>query len=125
MTLIPDLSDIPDLEPVAPGEYDLTITKVIKVESNKTGRTGIKLVCNILGEDNAETLFHGMWFPMESDDKEKTELLWRMIKEFCTGLGLDTSNGLNEEDFIGLTFSAVLDIEDTEFGRANIIKRIT
>jgi hypothetical protein len=123
MSLIPDLSDIPDLVDVAPGEYDLRVIKAFTGKSQNTGRECITLVCEISGETNAKNVMHSIWLPMESDNEEKAAVMWRMIKEFTTALGL--SGDLEIEDFEELQFTAILDLEESEeYGNRNNIKRV-
>jgi len=123
---IPDLSEIPDLEPVAANvEYDLKITKAKDITSNRTGREGIMLVCQIMGEENAENLIHRIWLPNDSDPEDKQKTMWRMIKEFLGSIGAST-DGLETEELEGMEFSAILGQEKNEQnGRiVNTIQRV-
>lgn len=122
---IPSLDEIPDLTPVDPGEYDLRVISAKDVRSERTGRTGIMLVCEIVGEENAENVFHRIWMPMESDDERKAQTMWRMMKEFIRSVGLPT-DGLETADFENLEFSAQLSLVEQQNGRmANEIVRVT
>jgi len=124
MALIKDLKDIPDLAPVAEGEYDIRVTKVRENPSKNTGRNSIQLICEIIDEENAAPLFHNIWLPMESDDKDKADTMWRMIKEFTSALGLEGE--LELEDFEDLEFSALLSfVDDDDFPAKNEIKKVT
>lgn len=121
---IPDLSDIPSLEPVPAGEYDLRVTTAKDVTSAK-GRPGIMLICEIMGEENAQNVFHRMWMPQDSDDDSTKKTMWRMIKEFMEAVGLDVG-GSETEDFKGLQFSAQLSLTKDNKGRdVNEIVRVT
>ena len=124
MSLIPNLSDIPELTLAEDGEYDLHVTTAKEKASPKTGRNSIMLVCDFVGEDDIQNLIHSIWLPMESDDKTKAETMWRMIKEFLTAVGLPSDGDLDIEDFKGLDFTAIIEIESSDFGDRNIIKRI-
>ena len=122
---IPDLSDIPELSAVESGEYDLRVIKAQDVVSERTGREGIMLICEIMGEENAQNVFHRIWMPMEGDPETKANTMWRMIKEFMSGVGLD-AGGAETEDFMGLEFSAYLTLTKDQKGRpVNEIQRIT
>jgi len=125
MALIKDLSSIPDLAPVVDGEYDIRVKKVNKVESKKTpGRFGIQLICEVVDEPEAETLFHTLWLPYDGDEEETANTMWRMIKDFTTPLGL--SGDLDLEDFEDLQFTAFLKYtDDPEYGIKNEIGRVT
>ena len=112
MAIIPNLSDIPDKNPVEAGEYDLRIVKVREIKSKNTGRYGCQLIIQIDGEDNAADIFHTLWYgnykDFQNDDKEKNNLMWRMVKDFLRAVGLDPEEETDEEDLIGLEFTAEL-----------------
>ena len=116
MAMIPNLSEIPDKKSVDGGEYDLRITKVKETKSNRTGRYGCQLIINIEGEDNADTIFHTLWYgnykDYQGDDDEKNNLMWRMVKDFLRALGLDPEQETDESDLVGLEFSAELSYND-------------
>jgi hypothetical protein len=123
---IPDLSDIPELGPVAPDtEYDLRIVGAKNIQSKRTGREAALFICEILGEENAENVLHSLWLPMESDDASKQKTMWRMVKEFLSAVGLPT-DGFELEDAIGTEFSAILSLGEDDKGRKrNEILRVT
>jgi len=110
MAIIPNLADIPDKKPVEAGEYDLRITKVKETKSQRTGRYGCMLIIEIDGEDNANTIFHTLWYgnykDFQGDDEDKNNTMWRMVKDFLTSLGLDPNEETDESDLVGLEFSA-------------------
>jgi len=116
MSMIPNLSDIPDKAPVEAGEYDLRVFKVKETKSQRTGRYGCMLVCEIDGEDNANNVFHTLWYgnykDFQGDDEEKNNMMWRMVKDFLTSLGLDPNEETDESDLVGLEFSADLSFND-------------
>lgn len=122
---IPDLSSIPEQTAVAEGEYTLRVTKAQETKSERTGREGIMLICQIQGEENAQPVFHRLWFPFESEDETKQITMWRMIKEFMEGVGLDPSVGAEARDFQGIEFDALLRLGEDQNGRSvNEIARI-
>lgn len=116
MAIIPNLSEIPDKKPVEAGEYDLRITKVKETKSKKSGRYGCQLIIEIDGEDNANTIFHTLWYgnykDFQSDDEDKSNMMWRMVKDFLRSLGLDPENETDESDLVGLEFTAELSYND-------------
>ncbi len=116
MAIIPNLSDIPDRKPVEGGEYDLRITKVKETKSQRTGRYGCMLIIEIDGEDNADSVFHTMWYgnykDFQGDDEEKSNMMWRMVKDFLKALGLDPENETDESDIVGLEFTADVGYND-------------
>ena len=116
MAIIPNLSEIPDKKPVEAGEYDLRITKVKETKSKKSGRYGCQLIIEVDGEDNANTIFHTLWYgnykDFQSDDEDKSNMMWRMVKDFLRSLGLDPENETDESDLVGLEFTAELSYSD-------------
>jgi len=116
MAMIPNLSDIPDRKPVEGGEYDLRITKAKETKSNRTGRYGCMLIIDIDGEDNADTIFHTLWYgnykDFKEDDDEKSNMMWRMVKDFIRALGLDPEDETDESDLVGLEFTADVGFND-------------
>ena len=116
MSIIPSLSEIPDKKPVEAGEYDLRITKVKETKSNNTGRYGCMLVIEIDGEDNADPIFHTLWYgnfkDFQSDDEEKNNMMWRMVKDFLRALGLDPEEETDDSDLVGLEFTADVGYSD-------------
>jgi len=116
MAMIPNLKDIPEKAPVEAGEYDLRITKVKETKSNKTGRYGCMLVIQIEGEDNANSIFHTLWYgnykDYQNDDEDKSNMMWRMVKDFIRALGLDPDEETDESDLVGLEFSADVSFND-------------
>ena len=116
MAIIPNLSEIPDRAPVEAGEYDLRITKVKETKSKRTGRYGCQLIIEIAGEDNASSIFHTLWYgnykDYQGDDEEKSNNMWRMVKDFIRALGLDPENETDESDLVGLEFRADVGYND-------------
>ena len=116
MAIIPNLSDIPDRKPVEAGEYDLRITKAKETKSKKSGRYGCMLIIEIDGEDNAENIFHTLWYgnykDYQGDDDDKNNTMWRMVKDFLRALGLDPEDETDEEDLVGLEFTADVGYND-------------
>lgn len=114
--IIPNLADIPDKQPVAGGEYDLRITGAKEKQSANTGRYGCMMMIEIDGEDTAETLFHTLWYgnykDYQNDDDEKSNMMWRMVKDFLRSLGLDPEDETDESDLIGLEFTGDVGFND-------------
>ena len=116
MAIIPNLSEIPDKKPVEAGEYDLRISKVKETKSKKTGRYGCNLIIDIEDEDAASTIFHTLWYgnykDYQGDDDDKSNTMWRMVKDFLRALGLDPDNETDESDLVGLEFTAEVSYND-------------
>ena len=116
MAIIPNLADIPEKKPVDGGEYDLRITKVKETKSQRTGRYGCMLVIEIDGEDNANSIFHTLWYgnykDFQGDDEDKNNMMWRMVKDFLRALGLDPDQETEDSDLVGLEFTADVSYND-------------
>ena len=119
--IIPALSEIKDRTPVEPGEYELRITKVKLTKSQRTGRYGCMLIVNVEGQDDADTIFHTLWYgnfddnegnSYNGDDEDKNNTMWRMVKDFIRALGLDPENETDESDLVGLEFTAEIGYND-------------
>ena len=117
MALIPNLSAIPDLKLAEGGrEYDLRITTAKAIDSKKTGREGVLLVCSFVDEENVQNMMHQIWFgnteKYTDDDEEKSTDMWRRVKEFVRALGFNPDQDLEVEDFKNLEFTAIIDVND-------------
>lgn len=116
MAIIPNLSEIPDKKPVEGGEYDLRVTKVKEVKSKNTGRYGCMFIIEIDGEDTADTIFHTLWYgnykDYQNDDEEKSNMMWRMVKDFLRSIGLDPEEETDESDLVGIEFTADVGYND-------------
>jgi len=83
------------------------------------------LICEIIGEANADNLIDTMWFPMFSDDEAKKTTMLRMLKDKLLALGLPDDGSVQLEDFIDLNFTALLEYEELPNQRPrNRIKKI-
>jgi len=116
MAIIPNLSDIPDKKPVESGEYDLRITKAKETKSKNTGRYGCMMIMEIDDEDDADNIFHTLWYgnykDFQGDDEDKNNMMWRMVKDFLRSLGLDPEEETDESDLVGLEFTAEVAYND-------------
>ena len=74
------------------------------------------MIIEIAGEDNASSIFHTLWYgnykDYQGDDEEKSNNMWRMVKDFTRSLGLDPDNEIDESDLIGLEFTADVGYND-------------
>lgn len=123
---IPSLSDIPELKPVEAGEYDLRIKTAKDVEGKDSKRPAILFGIDVVGEPNADVVWHRVNFPMQGDDPDKASTMWRMFKEFMIGLGMDTNEEHDTADFVGIEFSGELILTEDKNGRpVNELKKIT
>lgn len=127
--VVPNLSDVPEIKPVMEGEYDLRITGVQTKMTNgdpakgKLPRPMINLTIEVIGEPNADIIFHSLFMPIESDqERTKTKMLGdiKVWAEACS-LPLD---GLNVHDFMNSEIRAYV-IQDEWNGQVrNQIKTL-
>ena len=120
---IPDLSDVPDLKPLEEGEYELQVEKVKMIKNRDETRSAIMLICDVVGEDDAEDVIHSIWLPSSMDDPDKAMIMKRMLKEFVVAVGLDP-DGLEPSHFEGLNFSAKLKLTEFDGRQRNEIARV-
>ncbi len=110
MPAIPNLSKIKDLAPVQPGEYDLRIIKAQNNHSDKTGRNGILMIIEIVDEDLASNIMDTMWFGNDGkytkDDEDKSDMMWRMVKDKLEALGLNRDGEVELDEFADISFTA-------------------
>ena len=116
MSAIPNLSKIKDLAPAQPGEYDLRIIKAQDTNSKNTGRNGILCIIEIVDEDLASNIMHTMWFGNDGkytkDDDDKSDLMWRMVKDFLESIGLNRDGEIELDEFTDISFTAEVTYND-------------
>lgn len=116
MPAIPNLAAIKDLAPVEEGEYDLRIIKAQDTNSKKTGRNGILCVVEIVDEDLAKNIMHTLWFGNDGkytkDDDEKSDLMWRMVKDSLESFGLSRDGEVELDEFADISFTAYVTYND-------------
>ena len=116
MTAIPNLSKIKDKAPVEPGEYDLRIIKAQDTHSDRTGRNGILCIVEIVDEDLANNIMHTMWFGNDGkytkDDDDKSDTMWRMVKDFLGAIGLNRDGEVELDEFADISFTAEVTYND-------------
>lgn len=119
-----NLNDVPSLDAVEAGEYEVRIVEVEIKTSKNTGGEMILCRLDIPSEPASKDLTHVMMLPTAADDEKKKVRRLQAIKEFCDAFGIDYSKGLSLHNPEGLTAWAILGIEETdEYGRQNRVKR--
>ena len=113
-TMIPGLEDVVEYQPVEEGTYKLRITKVEQTVSQKTNRKGAWLTLVVIGEEQADYIRHGIWFPMEGDDPRKRNNMLRGIKELALACQLPAEGGFSLGAFQDCEFTGLLGLEETE-----------
>lgn len=118
-----DLNNVPDLEAVAEGEYELRIMDAGDHVSKTSGQNMIRLVLEIQGEPNAETVYHYLTLPQPDDDEKRANAKKRRLKEFCAAFGIDQNS--DYADWIGLTAWTLVgtEVDDRDGRNRNVVKR--
>ena len=118
--MIPNLAHIKDkavLKLDSPKEMDLVITKMY-TDKWKSGQHCANFIIAMDGEDNAKEIFHACGFGNFGDfqefEEDKSENIWRMLKEFIRKLGLDPEEEHSAEDFEDLEFVGLVGYETGE-----------
>lgn len=107
-----DLENVPELEVVTEGEYEVRIMDAGDHVSKNTGNNMVRLVLEILGEPNADTIYHYITLPQMDDDERKRNGKLRRIKDFLAAFGLDQQS--DYADWIGATGWALIGSEEDE-----------
>jgi hypothetical protein len=120
MSVIPNLKDIKDLAPISTadgkdgsvGEFDLRIIKAQETTGKNTGRNGILCVIEVVDEDLVSNIMHSVWFGNDGkftkDDDEKSDMMWRMVKDFLGSIGLSRDGDVELDEFEDIQFTAEL-----------------
>lgn len=116
--IIPELSKIKDKKVIkleSPQEMDLIITKMY-TDKWSSGQTHAAFIITMDGEEGAKEIFHTCGFGNYGDfqdfDEEKSDNIWRMLKEFIRSLGLDPDEEHPSEDFEDLEFVGLIGYND-------------
>ena len=95
------LNDIPDLELLPKGEYELEIVGKVQLfegESQKSGDAYKMLkfplkVTDVELRPNTPTMYHTLSLPTTGDDKDQKTNKLRRLKQFCDACEYDYSTG--------------------------------
>ena len=118
-----DLDNVPELAAVAEGEHEVRITDAGALVSKTSGKNMIRLVLEIQGEPDADTIYHYVTLPQFDDDERTKNNKLRRIKEFLAAFNLDQASEYS--DWIGQVGWALIGQEaDNRTGAPrNTIKR--
>lgn len=118
-----DLENVPELEAVPEGEYEVRIMAADTHVSKTSGQTMIKVVLEIVGQPNADTIYHYITLPQVDDDERKRNGKLRRIKEFLSAFGLSQQSDFPE--WLGQTAWALIgqEADDRTGLPRNVVKR--
>jgi hypothetical protein len=86
-------------------------------------------MCRVDYEEPSESIFHnfmyGNYKEFTEDSKEQSDKWFRQLKDFVVNkLGLSSMSDASTEALIGLSFRAIIEIEESEeYGKKNRIKK--
>lgn len=92
-------------------EVTLTIEHAKLTRSKHFGRYGIQFLLSI-NHDLDTTIMHTQWLgnykDFNSDDPNKSTILWLKAKDFLTSIKTDKTYLDNMNSFVGITFIAII-----------------
>ena len=119
-SIIPNLSDVKELQPVPAGEYDLCLNSVKHVTYD-SGASCINMAFEIVGEDDAETLWHKLWLPTKGEAESTTNNKLRTLKKFMEDCDIPTDEALDDLTcFDNLTLTANVGVEYDDYNSKDI-----
>lgn len=104
MALFEDLSNIPDPVLVEDGIYEVRIQQCEQKQS-QSGGSYLNIRMSIEGHEDAEPLFHVLFFPREDDTQSQRNNTLRNAASFARAFGLNLG-GFDAEDTLGKTANA-------------------
>jgi len=126
-----NLNDVPDLNALEDGEYELRLTSaelrtVNNAASTYNGAQFILLKFDVPSEPNSKGITHTLFLPREVDDDKDRNARLRQLKAFCDAFDIDYTRGIDIEELknSAATGWALLKMEDDpEYGEQNRIRR--
>ena len=118
------LDDVPELDAVAEGEYQLRIMSAEVKTSQKTGGNYLGVRLEVVDEV-AKDINHVIMLPSSTMSEKETIIAKTRLKYFYESFGIDYSAGsVNLETVVGLTGFALLTVEESDqYGRQNRVKQ--
>jgi hypothetical protein len=119
-----DLQNVPELEVLPEGEYELRIL-ACEVKTSQAGNPMVSLSLDCPAEPNSKGIHHTIMLPTDADDEKKRNGRLRSLKGFCEAFGINTVGGITLDDsVVGNTGWAIIAIESSpEYGDQNRVRR--
>lgn len=120
-----NVDDVQELEVLNPGEYQVRIDNAEIRESDNPNFDKYLLLRLVPDEHpNAKSISHVIMLPCSQMDEREVMNRKRDIKNFVEAFNYNASNGINDEELVGLTGWALLGVEnDDEYGEQNRVRR--
>lgn len=118
------LNDVPELDAMPEGEYQLRILGAEVKTSQKTGGNYLGIRLEVVDE-TAKDINHVIMLPTSNQTEKETIVAKNRLKYFYDAFGIDYSGGsVNLESVVGLTGFALLTVEESDqYGRQNRVKQ--
>lgn len=107
-----DLDNVPEAVAVPEGEYEGVIVDAGEHVGKTSGKTSIRVVLDLPGEANADTIYHYLSLPTMDDDEKTRNRKLRRIKDFLAAFGL-TSND-DYADWVGRKAWMLVGVEEDD-----------
>lgn len=118
------LKDVPELEALEEGEYQIQITSAEVGESDTTGGKYLLLRCEVPAIPESKDFTHVLMLPADGDSEKQRIKRLNRLKEAMEAFGYDHSKGIETEDLVGSEAWAFLTIEESpEYGEQNRVRR--
>lgn len=113
-----NVEDVPDLEVLAPQEYELKIEKaeIKSYENDKGSGQFLSLMFSVIGEETAKPVFHSLFFPNDTDNQQQIDGKKRGFKAFFQAFNLPLSGETEVEELRGATGWAYLRVNPEKDG---------
>ena len=102
------VGDVEEQGPAPEGTYDLVISNAMVGEAKSSGNPQIVVTINIEGHSEYMPIRHYLGLPAEDDDQDMSDRKRRSLKRFMTLFNIPFDDGINTEDFLGATASALV-----------------
>jgi len=103
-----DLGGVNEQNAAPEGTYDLRISNAQVGEAKSSGNPQIVVGITIEGHSEYLPIRHYLGLPSDDDDDDMRQRKLRSIKRFCHLFDIAMDDGINTEDFLGATASALV-----------------
>lgn len=105
-----DLDNVPETSAVPEGEYEAVIVDAGDHVGKASGKSSIRIVVDLPGEANSETIYHYLALPTPDDDEKSRNRKLRRIKEFLNAFRLSQNDDYS--DWVGHKTWALVGVEE-------------
>lgn len=118
-----DFDNVPDLQALEEGEYELRIMSAEDYVGKTSGKASVRVVLEVIGQPDAEMIFHYISLPNANDDERAKNSKLRRAKAFLSFF--DIPQEADYPEWVGKTCWALLSVEPDQNGvDRNSIRRL-